>query len=737
MKPTPKFLLRSLVLASCLTLAFWAGRASTPADSTGKTQPEKRPTRSADRSSSSATRTPKVVLPGAGGEAITTALQLRDFYKHSGGNYESGTAMASAALSKMNADELAVLVADLADAQASTPGYAYTLEISTACSRWAAIDPDAALRFVLSAKQASFRNAAITSLLAGIAVDNPELAQAKLASIRDPQLRASARTGLCNALATSQPDAWLAMIKDDPSLARNVSLTGIVGEWAIDDPEAAAKRIAQLPSSVRGDGISSLAKIWASKDSNAALAWANSLTDGSQRNKALGAIAGGMAAHDPDGALATLEGMSAAARRTGLASIFQTLADQDFGSAIDRANSLSDPTDQRNAILMLIGRSSSGDYYYGRDAGQIASVIAKLPAGMLREQALDQLGSRLASASREECETILQGYSEAERQKVEKNMVQSMSYYDPTRALEIYDSLPTGKADSYAIQSIFSSLASKDPEAAIKLALSRKNPAEQTRAVSIALAHMTASNPESAQRQFAALPAGPTRDAALQSMASSWGSSDADAAQQWASSLPAEERTKATLTLIPSMARNDPEAAASAITPFLSDSSKNPDISNAVSQISSKWAAQDPTAATKWAATLPEGNVKDSTLQSIAYSWCNQDPDGAGKWIDSMPDGKTRDNAVQAMISNTQQNDPATAYRWAESINDDSQRYSAINNVISNWSGSDPAAAKAAALKADLTQEQRDGLLKGLENRAKSVNSSSEVYYTADPFSEQ
>ncbi|MFD0893598.1 hypothetical protein KBB96_07365 [Luteolibacter ambystomatis] len=721
-------------MTSVVALAFWAGRASTPESDTGKKEPEKRPTRSADRSSSSQTRTPKLVLPGAGGEAITTALQLRDFYKRSGGNYESGTAMANAALSKMNADELAVLVTDLAEAQASTPGYAYTLEISTACARWAAVDPDAALRFVLSAKQASFRSAAIGNLLAGIAADNPELAQAKLASIRDPQLRAAARTGLCNALATSQPDAWLDMIKNDPSLARNISVTGIVGEWAVDDPAAAAKRLALLPSSVRGDGISALAKIWASKDSTAALAWANSLGNDSQRNKALGAIAGGMAARDPDGALATLEGMPAAARRAGLSSIFQTLADQDFGSAIERATSLSDPTDQRNAILMLIGRDASGDTYYTRDASQIAAVIGKLPAGALRDQALDQLGSRLASSSREESEAILQGYSAAERQKVEKNMVQSLSYYDPARALEIYDSLPTGKAESYTFQSIFSSLASKDPEAALKLALSRKNPVEQIRAVSSALGQMANSNPEAAQRQFAALPAGPAREAALQTMASSWGSSDAEAAMRWAASLPAEERTKATLTLIPSMARNNPEAAANAIVPFLSDTSKNPNISNAVSQVSSYWAAQDPTAATQWAASLPDGTIKDSTIQSIAYSWCGKDPDGAAKWIDSMPDGKTRDNAVNAMISTTQQNDPATAYRWAESINDDQHRYSAVSNVISNWAGSDPAAARAAALKADLPQEQRANLLQGLESRGKSVTPSSDVYYSVDPF---
>jgi hypothetical protein len=88
--------------------------------------------------------------PGAGGAAITSARELRDIFKQNGGNLQTGKAMADVILARMNGAEISRLVQDLAAAQASSPGYFYTLEINTACSRWAEIDPDAALRFVLS-----------------------------------------------------------------------------------------------------------------------------------------------------------------------------------------------------------------------------------------------------------------------------------------------------------------------------------------------------------------------------------------------------------------------------------------------------------------------------------------------------------------------------------------------------------------------------------------------------------
>ncbi|MGC4016616.1 MAG: hypothetical protein QM755_19165 [Luteolibacter sp.] len=354
---------RAGILCVGLGLAFWAGRTtSAPAPDTSG-DAAKRATKSAQRSEASAARSAKANSPGAGTEAITSALQLREIFKQSGGNYQKGQAVADAALGRMNSDELGHLVADLSDAQASTPGYSYRLEIATACSRWAEIDPDAALRFILSAKQASFRNAAVENVLNGIAKTDPDLALQKLASIQDPQLRSVAKNGLMGAVSISQPDLWVKLVNNDPSTARNWGVSSIVTEWAVDDPAAAAQRLSELPKNLQQGAIAALAKVWSSKDPAAAAAWVNSLPNSAERGKALGALAGGLAASDPDAAIASLSSLTGSTRSSGIGSVFQTLADQDFDAAISRAGSLSDPADQRVAFLALLGRNTAGDEY--------------------------------------------------------------------------------------------------------------------------------------------------------------------------------------------------------------------------------------------------------------------------------------------------------------------------------------------------------------------------------------
>lgn len=155
-----------------LGFAFWAGRASVPENTVGLTASGRTDARAAARNPARKTE------PGGGGQAVTSAQQLRALFMNSGGNWQTGRAVADAALGKMNGPQLSQLVHNLATAQATTPGYSYSREINAACVRWAEVDPDAALQFALSNKQASFRAAAIGGIIAGIAKTDPALARA-------------------------------------------------------------------------------------------------------------------------------------------------------------------------------------------------------------------------------------------------------------------------------------------------------------------------------------------------------------------------------------------------------------------------------------------------------------------------------------------------------------------------------------------------------------------------------
>ena len=683
--------------------AFWAGRASVYENTAGLTASARLDARAAGRD------------PRQKAEpAVTSALQLRGMFKNSGGNWQAGGTAADAALAKMNGAQLSQLVHDLATAQAATPGYSYGREITAACVRWAQVDPDAALQFVLSNKQASFRSTAISSIMAGLARNDPALALAKLAAIGDPSLRHAAQSSVLSILVVTSPDDWVAAIKADPMLARQYGYGSFASEWAMDDPAAAAKRVMQLPAEMQRSGVVAIAKVWAAKDSSAATAWAQTLTDLQQRNQALAAVTGGIAAQDPDAALAALASMTPAARRAGLVAVFSTLADLDFDAALAKATALADPAD-RKAALSLLAEGGRGDmnYYISRSPEQLSAVLATLPSGSLRSNALNQLGSQLGGCSRDEAAAILAGYPPKDREKLQVLMLQQLSYSDPTRALEVYQTLPPGKTECY---SVYSGLARQDPEAVLKL-VADKPPQEQAQGVGDAFAQLARNDPEAATRRLDDYAAGPVRDAAVTQLANVWAQDDPAAAKAWVATLSGTEQGRALSSLLPALAGSDPTGAADMLGRLLATAPKDADgnLASAISNFVSTWGWDDPESAAYWTAALPDGNVKNNAISNLASTWARDDFDAAAKWIDSMPDGQARDMGVNSMVYAKTASDPATAFAWAATIGDDSQRVNALSNVVRQWQDSDPARALAAVQQADLTSAERDRLLKQIK----------------------
>jgi hypothetical protein len=79
--------------------------------------------------------------------------------------------------------------------------------------------------------------------------------------------------------------------------------------------------------------------------------------------------------------------------------------------------------------------------------------------------------------------------------------------------------------------------------------------------------------------------------------------------------------------------------------------------------------------------------------------------------------GKDRDQAVASLVSDLgNQGDPESAFDWAASISDASRREDMIRNAANQWKEYDPAAAQAAVAGAQISNEARNNILKGLEN---------------------
>ncbi len=707
-----------------LLAVFWAGRASAPRSSQEALAESRLPARFSDRSGP---RNPaRNGGPGAGGQAISSAMQLRDVFKHSGGNMQLGSATADAALARMNASEISRLVEDLARAQASTPGYAFTLEIQAACARWAEVDPKAALRFVLANPQSSFRSAALGSIFAGMAKLDPALARAEVAAIEDPTLRRSAQASLLSALAVANPDEWVATLLAEPSLHEQYGMGSIISEWAMDDPAKAAERLRKLPASLQASGIDSLAKIWGSKDPGAAQAWALSLGDAKQRQRALGAIAGGIAARDPDAALASLDALDAATRRTGLQEVFSTLADLDFDLALEKASALSDSAEKNAALNILAGGAFYGDddpFASGStdtqpNSGQLVKLLADLPAGKTRSSVLGRLGHQLGIATPEEADRILAAYSGDELVILRSRMLEQMTRTDPARALEHFQSLPPDQQQASTFNNILSYLAARDPEAALELALGSGSDELQAQGAAQAFHYLTAKDPKAASARLGTLaPGSGTHQSALIATANSWASQDPDAAAEWATGLDPEFRNLAYGTIIPTIGQSDPPKAAGLLEELMRSKAADAQggLANTASNLVDRWASTDPEEAAAWTSALQEGTVKHAAAFQLASAWHGRDPDGAAEWINGLPDGSSRDGAVRYMIQATGSSDPAAAFQWAATLSDGEQRSTEMEYIAAHWIAKDREQARAAIRQSDLPAEVRQRLLESTE----------------------
>lgn len=585
-----------------LGAAFWAGR-TTSSSGADTVDESKRIQRSSSRGNErSPVRTLRAVIPGDGANPVENAQALRDIFKSNGGM--SGEIHAKEALSHMNAKQIAALGRDLIASQAETPGYGYYAEITTTFSRWAELDPDAALEFAMATKQRSARTGAMNAVFATLAKLDPGMARQKIDAIPDNELRKSAQSMALQTISAKDPDTWMAWVKENPSLANQWSMSSVVSEWAIDDPEATAARLKALPAKMVGQSLESLGKVWAGKDPAAARAWAESLEDPSQRGTALSAVIGGMAAKDPEAAFAAANALSPEDRAKALPEIFQTLGDLDFDSALSRISAMTTPED-KNLALQQLGQTGG---WNSIEPAKLADFLEDVPKGESRSNILSQLGQRMAGATAAEMEQTLAAFSESDQTTIRERMVSSLSYQDPEKALTILAGMGDSPRKKDMLRQTISYLAGSDPAAAI--------------------------------RQLDQIPAGNQRQSTLSSISSNWARKDSTGAIKWAETLQGNERATAFQAIVPQLVQKDPAQAVKAFEKLAQGRDGSEDsrqqVANTAINLAANWANKDPEATLKWAKNLDDDQSRNQAIHYTISSWRRNDPDAARQAVDQL-----------------------------------------------------------------------------------------------------
>jgi len=174
-----------------------------------------------------------------------------------------------------------------------------------------------------------------------------------------------------------------------------------------------------------------------------------------------------------------------------------------------------------------------------------------------------------------------------------------------------------------------------------------------------------------------------------------WSEQDPQAALQWLE----QNGDKQLLdehaeSLISKLASRDPDAARTAAARFPRRVSEDEFVIQEIRILTES----DPVAAMKMTKSLPEGNMRDDTIQSILSAWSTRDLFAAFEYVESIADSSKKPMYVSSMsrsIASRSTQSPVKRLEllnWSESLSTESQM-GVREVIVSEWARTDPEAA--------------------------------------------
>lgn len=284
---------------------------------------------------------------------------------------------------------------------------------------------------------------------------------------------------------------------------------------------------------------------------------------------------------------------------------------------------------------------------------------------------------------------------------VRPTILQSWASVDPANAAKYYAENPRefsmmgmmgggrGPMGGQGGASIIASeWAKQDPAAAMAWANSLTT--EKSQALSAVVGEVAKTDPAKAAQMLAGVDA-TDNDRAFRTVAEQYGASNFSDAQAWIKTLPADQQDGAMAAAISGLSKNDPQAAAKQVALMADGDSKN----RAVSDVVSALARQDPQAAADFLSKQGSEQAQRDSMRDLMPTWVNQNASAALTYATSLPEGNVRDSALQSYVWSNNSAAPADLVQVAESITDERDRSRTVGITVSRWMREDPVAAKA------------------------------------------
>lgn len=551
-------------------------------------------------------------------------------------------------------------------------------------NRWAELDPQAAISWLLNSAEPSMKEYCTEDLFDALSARDPAAALAAWPQFRGQPGAVFGIYRIFESYAQQNPQAALAALQAlppgllPPGTESSNVYSSIFTAWAEQNPAAAAAAVANMaPSAARNDSLDAIIRTWTPQDPTAALAWAQTFPPGKLKDAVVDTVIQVASQNDPaDAANYAMQLPSGANQDILLNGIINNWAQ-------------ADPTQ----LLNWAGQNLTGAQY---DTATLAALRVESTTNPAAAAALVTQNNDANITN----QTIL-------------SIAQNWTQQDPQAALSWAVSLPVDNTTTRdtAIKDVLSAWIGSDPSAMAAYLVQNfaTDPSFTTLATSTA-ATWEKSDPQSALTWVNSLPPGEAQNSATLAAIGSYASANPQAAWNVASQLPGATRTQAELNVITTWASADPQSAWN-VASQLSDATGT----QAELNIITAWARKNPAQAAQAIANIPAGPELDTATSTVAGSWLISDPNSALQWVNTLPQGSAKDAAINQIITIVGKNDPGTAYNWAVTMSDPAVRNDQAVSLATHWSNQNPAAAATAAQNAlgnlsGLTPDQQAAL---------------------------
>ena len=410
---------------------------------------------------------------------------------------------------------------------------------------------------------------------------------------------------------------------------------------------------------------------------------------------------------DPHAAWNLALGMKSPMRQGALSVIISAIASKDSASALSLVDSIQDSQIKRqlrSTALMNIAQ---------KDPQKALGLALDGKSGDEGDYSVSMIFHNWARKDTEGAKAAIGRLSGRQADQARQALFSALAQQDPKSAWEYALTMPpAGESYQDARIQVIQQWAQTDPQAALKAALSIPDSMLKGPAMNSAINSWARSDFSGALRYVVSLDDSTMRADLLQNLS---GSSQGNRKELLDAVLdhmpPGDSFRNAVSNLFSQWARENPKEAAGAISQLPAGSV----FASAASNIAAQWVR---TAANKqdifdWVRTLPEGDARTNSLYSVFGEWSRSDPPGAIRALGSLPPEEKK-AAARALASGWARKSPEAALQWASSMTDANDRGSIVQTVVSQWAGMAPDAA--ARYVERLPESERSGPMQAVVN---------------------